>query len=350
MSTLPINSDEVSAFEQRIGIQLPEYYKARLQDPKVRCLFEKVQAIRADQSMMSFANLTEHLKNAHPEFPRDGVVLFCGTDEAGRFNLDWGYLRFMLPEKKNPSRLSETVYTWDVTKRRKSRDCTIQEWLDSTIDCAPDELVMELGLTKQNAFEQDDLEVEPCDPDLQAKLRLRGDAAFSMLTSLGTTWLPCAELAISGAYVSVTDLGQTPSPSSGIKMLPGAYVATVQLSKSGLGDWPVISSFRLMQKGAAQPFVTQEAGVVDVDLAAVAVFDRQGFFKAVPASDREGFTMDLMEISEMPCLVVAGKRSPSPVLVLPSGDGDGTYQIHRLTVGTQNIGLEITFGIAEART
>lgn len=345
MSNLPVIADEVASFETRLGIQLPEHYKASLLDERIRRILSSktVGFLHPGHTMAHFADLTETLRRRHPEFPRAGVVLSCGIDsDTGDFNLAWGYLRFLLPDKKVAARLGDTVYAWDLRKRRQSRDCTIQVWIGSSIDCADDELTASLGIRKPRVHDDDEpLRTRSCDPDLMAALALRGDAAQARLSALGERWLPCVQFELKGSFVSIVDLGQSPDPRRGVRLPPGRYEASVKLAASRLGDWPIVSKLRLVLPHEGDALGLERIGDVDVDLAAIAIFDRQVFLRKFPVDRRDAFALALADVTLRPCLVESGKGTD--VLVVPAGDGDGTYPLHALSQGGSTIGIEVHF-------
>jgi len=72
----------------------------------------------------------------------------------------------------------------------------------------------------------------------------------------------------------------------------------------------------------------------------MALFDRQAFFRKVPVDDREAIAMDLLNLEVTPCVMMLGQ---TPILVLPTGDGDGTYPVLALRDGENPVGVEIQF-------
>ncbi len=352
MSQLPVQAAEVASFESRLGVKLPAYYKSTLLDDKIRRILSSktIGSLRPGDSMSLFAGLTEELRQLHPEFPHSGVVFSCPTDHTtGNFDLTRGYLRFFLPDKDDPSRLGDTVYSWDLRKRRKSRDCTIQEWIDSYEACADDALLRELGVDKPNVFEHEGLVAEPRDPGLAAILTLRGDSALRTLASVGEIWMPCATFRVKGAYISVCDLGQTPRPAEGVRLAPGEYEVSATIRRSALGDWPVLGKIRVAPKCLRISPDLHRVFDVNVNWGAIAVYDRQTFFRKVSSDSRDSFAMDLVDAaSERPCVIDTGKGTK--VLVAASGDGDGSYPVYALMHGAEAVGLEVHFNANEART
>jgi hypothetical protein len=346
MSLLPVIAEELEAFEARMQVKLPSYYKQSLLDERVRRVLMSfpVGVLRADDAMHTFANITEKVRATEPKFPANGVVIFCGLNpRTGILDPSWGYLRFLRPDKKDPSRLGDSVFTWVPDRQRQLRDCSIQEWIGSHIDGARDELIAELGLVKPRVFDEKPvLRAEPCSAEVQRDLALRGAAALRRLEVLSNSWVTIATIIFKGRFASLCDAGQLPCAAEGIKLSPGTYDVSLQVAKSSLGEWLMVSSLRVALQGAELSKLSlRHAARIEVDSAAVALYDRQTFFRKIPSYEQPSFLMDLAEVTELPSLLRCGKGTS--VLVIPSGDGDGTYGIQSLHDGTNTVGFVVDF-------
>lgn len=340
MAMLPVTMEEVDAYEQSVGVRLPGIYRNLMLDPKIRIVMSSVGMLKPGFAMHDFAVVTERMRREQPGFPADGVIVFCGGSPELGFNLTWGYAKFLLPQKADPTTLDDVLYSWDLKKRRKARDCRVTELVDSIISVAPSSLVNSLGLRQPEPAERVQRVLEPVDSRLLALLDLRGQAARDAVRDQDERWMACARFEVLGNHLSPCDLGQTPERDGiAVPVGPGTFEALVKVAMSRMGDWPVIATLRITRTGR-EPDERIAAGELAIDLGAVAIFDRQPFFKAVRHHDRESFGMDLMEITKRPCLVKVAK---SRVLILPTGDGDGTYPVYQLREKGGPVGLDIEF-------
>jgi hypothetical protein len=114
----------------------------------------------------------------------------------------------------------------------------------------------------------------------------------------------------------------------------------VELREMQGSSFPAVSAMRVVLKDATVSG-REKVSNLAVDLAAVAVFDRQTFFKAIRTYDRDSFGEQLMELTGHPLFVAASRNSE--IFIAPSGAGDGTYAVYALTEGERPIGLEVSF-------
>jgi hypothetical protein len=341
MPWMPINSEELSAAEQQLGIGLPAGYKARLSDPRVVAMLShpSIGTIWPGLTMQTFVDATLRLRRVAPGFPPDGVL---ATLPEGR------YVRFWRPDPKNPRTLGEFVYSWDTWRHRQARDCTSDRWVQSMIEVLHQ---ADPGFLGQIGYPAP--LVTPTPPmfktragdaaltALWALLSLHGEAAVAAVARQRGLWVPCARLAVRGRYLTPCDLGGLPQAADwALKVHPGVFEAEVQVRMSARGAWPVIGALRLLREdaeGRAGELVAQ----VDVDAAALAIYDRQPFQRRVRIEERDAFADAMLALPERPCVVMAGRTLE--ILVVPSGEGDGRYPVLELRDGSDTVGLQITF-------
>ena len=341
MSCFPVRADQLAEAEAALGIALPGAWTQRLLDPRVQRVLAhpRVGALRASDSMARFVGLTMELRERQPQFPRDGVVCFCGVDGRGQFLLDRGYLRFWVPEKNATGRLDDMVHAWDPVKRRRNRDCPTAEFLDGFIASAPDDVLAAEGLARP--------EQPPLPPLMQwqplvaaqARLALRDDAARAAVVD---EWIIEGTMNVSGTYLTPCDLGHDPSVPGlpAVKVMAGAYAIGLRYAMSARHDYATVAALRLARAGAV---VSTRAPLctLDVDLGAVSVFDRQAFQKQVTTGDRDGACDELRLPPALPCVAIVGRSAQS--VHVPSGDGDGSYAVFALHDANGAVGLEIEF-------
>ena len=338
MPDFPVIEDELEAAEAALGIRLPDVWKEKLLDPRIRRALQdkKVKALRPGDSMAKFVELTHRIRQEQPEFPRDAVVMSCGQDESGRCRLDrGGFVRVCLPDKRDPTKLADYLHSWDLVRRRLIRDCSTQDWIDSEVGAASKELLDELGIVPRNPWgEPKPLATRACPSQLIDLLEGR--------TRFGArAWIACGEFRVSGRFLTPCDLGQCPSSGHpSVEVTPGVYECWLEVDRVDGRDWPIVITTRLILQGAGERSRVTAARV-DVDLAAVAIFDRQTFFKAVRSWDRDSFGEQLMGLTSPPMFVAVNRNSE--LFVTPSGRGDGAYPVFALTDGTRPVGLEISF-------
>lgn len=333
MPCLPI-TEEVTAFEEALEILLPALYKEKLSDAAIRTIFShpNIGMLDTYRSMAQFAGFTREMRERYPQFPQDGVIISCS------FNLESGYDRFLLPDPNDRTTLGTVVYSWDKARRKKIRDSSLAEWFDLYISCAPEELLQELGIEKKVLEAKPLFRIQACpEPFKRMRMQFDGDAQDA-----NPGWIPFTTIGIKGRFLVPCDLGQVPQSvdTPAIEVRPGTYRVDVRLARSRKGNGAVIAAVRVVQDGAPELSLIRKFDL-DVDLAAISIFDRQPFFKRVPLDDREDFGSDLMmDDSEKPYVAVAGKTE---VLVIPSGHGDGTYPVYQLASDGVSFGMEIHF-------
>lgn len=341
MPWMPIHRDELDAAEQQLGVTLPAAYKARLSDPRIVAMLSHpaVGAMWPGLTMQSFVDATLQFRRATPGFPPDGVL---ATLPEGR------YLRFWRADPKDPRTLGEMVYSWDTQRHRPSRDCTSERWVQSMIEVlhqADAGFLQQIGYPAPVVAPPPPLfSTRPCDAALMALLSLRADAAAAAVTPHSGQWLPCARLAVRGRYLAPCDLGGLPQSSDwALKVEPGFFQATVRVQMSARGDRPVIAALRLLREGTVGTVDVEGdvAAHVDVDTAALAIYDRQPFQRRVRIDERDVFADELQAVPERPCIVAAGRSLE--ILVVPSGEGDGRYPVRVCRDEHDAVGLQIDF-------
>jgi hypothetical protein len=349
MGWFPVVAEDIAEVEIQLGIALPPIYQRVLLEQRAIGPLSRrdVGALDGAVSMQRFAQWTTILRDAHPEFPRDGVVAI-GPSSNGEFRLDWGNWRFWLPDKKNPGQLGDVFHNWNLKTRKKSVDCSTVDMLAIYFEVAhgkDSSLLRELGYVPTPPPPAPPLVTSlPCDPALLACLDLRGSDLVAVLPTIANTWLPCAQLTLTGNFLCPRDLGQEPTRDAhaSVRVGPGVFDVTVRLCKSGIADSDrlVVQAARVLKQGA----LADASGVgfdVDVDLGAICLFDRQAFFKQVPVHDRDEALERTSDLGQKPGVIIAGKNAQA--LVVPSGDGDGVYQVVPLLEAGQSVGLEICF-------
>jgi hypothetical protein len=342
MACFPVIAEQLADAEAALDVGLPDVWKDRLLDPRFRRVLSdpKVQYLRPGDSMQDFVALTRRLRELHPEFPRDGVVMFCGLEADGSFNLRFGYPRFCLPDQRDPTRLSDVLYSWCIERRRKTRDCSCDEWIDGALHLVDEAVLTELGLEKPRDPEARSLvQSSSCSDEVHRLLELRADAAASALAALADRWVRCAEMNVHGKFVALCDLGQIPDSSArAIALAPGVYALSLRFGLSRVGPWPIIAALRLSR---GEPDDRRCAFDLDIDGGAVALFDRQPLLRQVSSELREALSLDLEALQVTPSQLLVGKSAEG--LLVPAGDGDGTYPVFRLFRGAEVVGLEVLF-------
>lgn len=340
MPWFPVIEGEVEAAEAQLGVTLPPQYKALLSDPRVRQLLAHptLGALALKATMHDFVALTQTCRRTLPGFPPDAVV---ATDTRGR------YLRFWLPDPRRPGALGEQVYAWDTQTQRRSKDASseaiVRSMLSVLHQATPEALVAVGYPAPAEETSAPLFRTRPCDAALSALLAKRGAEARQAIAEVADRWLPCASLTVAGRYLTPCDLGQLPERTApwALRAQPGTYRVEVTVAHSTQGDRPIVSAVRLT-RGPMLELESIHVATVLVDHAALAIYDRQTWLKRVAPADREAFSMELLQVRELPAVLDIG--GATPVVVLPTGDGDGAYPISQLRHGGESVGLEVRFG------
>ena len=316
MPWFPVIAEEIAAAEARLGIALPLGYRAIVGNPKTRTLLAHptVGAIDLNTTMAEFVEHTERRRATLPGFPARGVVAMEGP---GR------YIRFWLPDPKRPGILSETVYAWDTVEGKQSKDASGLAILKSMIDLVSSEPAIAA------------LRPTPLPFVVQA---------IELPTSEGD-WTSCGLWETQGNYITATDLGELPAretPAT-LRLPAGRYRIEVRLHRRAADEAPVIAAWRMLRVewDATLPLVSEPIATIDVDLGAIAVYDRQPFFARLPPADRDGFVSALMEVGAPLASLRVGDADL--VHIVRSGDGDGSYPMEVLRSGTENVGVALQF-------
>ncbi|MFN0098803.1 MAG: hypothetical protein ACKVS7_09025 [Gemmatimonadaceae bacterium] len=318
MPWFPVLPDEVAATEARLGIALPLGYRAIVGDPKMRVLLAHptVGAIDLAVTMAEFAGHTERRRTTLKDFPAKAVVAMEG---------DGRYIRFWLPDPKRPGVLGETIYAWDIIEAKQSKDASGLGILKSMLQLA--------------AVQGREVPRAPAPLPFEVVAHAIGAAGSG-------DWHDCGEWTLQGSYITVTDLGEMPesdTPST-VKLAPGVYRMAVRRRPGAAGGGETIAAWRMLRgdvPGVRGADDVRHIADVAVDLAAVAVYDRQTFFARVRPAAREGFVSRLMDVQ--PALAALRVREVTPLQVVRSGEGDGTYPLHVFLAGTERIGVMLTF-------
>lgn len=341
MPWFPVVEEEVAAAEAALGTALPSQYKALLLDPRVRQILAhpSVGALSADATMHDFVAFTARCRATLPGFPADGVA---ATNTPGRF------VRFWRPDPQRAGVLGEMLYAWDTERQRASKDCTSEASVRTMIavvhGAAPDFLAS-VGYPAPPARKSPPLfRARRGNASLSTVLAARGDAVEAMLASATDAWLPCDAFEVRGRFLVPCDLGELPEGSGhwALEVEPGRYRAEVHVTRSARSERVVIAAVRVVREERVAPDATKVA-TVDVDHAALAVYDRQTFLKRVGPEQRELFSMELLETTDLPVTLETARRAHFLALVIPTGDGDGTFPVYELRDGADVVGLEIRF-------
>ncbi|MCC7054577.1 MAG: hypothetical protein IT355_15005 [Gemmatimonadaceae bacterium] len=339
MPWFPVIPAELAQAESALGIALPIQYRTALLAPGLRQMLQHpvLGAIDPTLHMHDFVRLTAEVRRDVPEFPADGVV---ATVPMGR------YFRFWLPDPRNPSRLADVIYSWDTVAHRKVKDCTTDAWVRLSAQIVresdPQFFVRSGAVVRERPAPEPAVRFRAGDVALAALLAAQGAAAAVEVAGAAGRWLPCARMHVSGRHLVPRDLGQLPDGTGdpAVTVVPGEYDALVQVALSPAGDAVVVSALRLVRAGVTD-LVAEPHSVLDVDLAAVAVFDRQAFFRRVPVEAQDAVADALCAPPSMPCVAVAGRSAE--VLLVPAGAGDGSYPVLVLRREGAVVGLEVRF-------
>ena len=335
----PVFRDEVEEVEKFLGIALPPRYKELLLHPKVYdvAISKECGYLKKEVSMMEFARLTKIVKRIDPDFPRNGVVMFAPIEHV-EYKSMWGYLRFWVPDKKKPECLSETIYSWDLDKKKKTKDCSNEDWFSWPLE--------DYYGKQSDIFSE--LDINP--PDDEEKIVVEvielGAALFEQVESNVcesiAEWKKIGIYNLKGRYFTPCDYGCIPESQTtpSIRTSSGRYSAFIQ---TGFDQQHrrYISRFRLLDDLAEKDIKVRHEFSLDIDAGSVCVFDRQSFFKQVHVDLREELGMELFEIEASLYWAKVGKSSE--VIVCPSGKGDGTYKVSSLLSEGRVVGMEIDF-------
>ncbi len=327
--------DQIEEVEKQLGIGLPPRYIELVSNPNVfkALSSKKCGYIDPSLSMLDFVSYSEVVKKLDPNFPSDSVVMFCPTKNI-KYKSKWGYLRFWIPDKKKPGILSDTIYSWDLEKGKKFKDCSVDDWISSPLEVffGRDEKIFNcLGL----ALPEDESFIK-CVTDLDVNhIFDKGQDEWSIVGSMN----------VKGKWLTPCDLGQTPDSdfTPSLKVYPGKYEVHLKLVKTDNQECKV-SALRLIPEGNSIEKRYEEFNI-DIDVGSVCVFDRQSLFRQVSLYEREDLGMELLDLDTNIGIITAG--SSSEVLICPAGGGDGTYKVYKLTTVENGVGLEIDFDIKQ---
>ncbi len=332
-SCFPVYANQIDEAEKHLGIKLPERYKELLCNEKVlkALTSKKCEFIDPTVSMLDFVEYSKIVKEMDPDFPKDAVVMFCPTKNI-RYKSKWGCLRFWIPDKRNPSVLSNTIYSWDLERGKKHKDSSVDHWLSSPIAVyfgRDKALLKSLGLTlpEDKSFIKD----------------IKSLSLGELVEKSQGDWLKLGPMSIKGKWLTPCDLGRTPisDTSPSLKVSPGQFDVYVR-STATLNDKSLtIQGVRLIPE-ACKVSSKVEIFSIDIDAGSVCIFDRQTFFRQVPLYEREGLGMELLELDSDISIIKVG--STSEVICCPSGKGDGNYKVYRVETVDNKVGIEIDFG------
>ena len=322
----PVDKDELAGTEQTLGTALPTRYKAALLDQRVRAILshQSASSFWAGMTMAQFAGFTAVLRAQQAELPPGAVVAAAVVDHETGAPVFRGYWRIWLPEKDQPRQLGPVLYSWDAVKRRKTRDCTVDAWVDTVVRvvAAADPAHLEAVGFPQPAPERKEkpfFHATPLERAKPATVSLRGG-----------TWCICdgATLPVASGLVRV----RAPA---------GNYAVELKMARTEQQPGARVAAVRLVLLGAKAER-TQPQGHVDVDHAVVALHDRDAFIKAVPSSQRDRAGHELENLQATPCVVDVKGRAQ--FVLVPSGRGDGTYPVNALLDGNGAVvGVEVLF-------
>lgn len=347
MPWFPVIAAEVEDAERRLGIALPPSYKARLLDARIARLLSHPVAgtFRDGMTMLDFVALTEEMRAAHPDFPRDGVVANAVFDHVGHVpQFNRGYWRFWLPDPNAEGVLGTTLYAWDAATGKRTKDTSSDRWIDSILEvvfASDSSLFSALGVAApRRRARREKVTVRPGDAAVSEQLS-RQHSPGEVASLDAARWWSCGTLEVRGEELSVCDLAEGAGDGSQVvRVAPGRYEVTVQLGASIAEGWLVVRAMRCVAHGA-----TCDARVhafdVPVDSAAIVVCDRQPLMRALRPGDREAAFEELESRAPRPSVAVLA--SGVEVLVMPSGDGDGSYRVCQLLQGGEPVGLEVDF-------
>ena len=347
MPWFPVIAAEVDEAERRLGVALPPTYKSRLLDPRITRLLTHPVAgtFREGMTMLDFAALTESMRAAHPDFPRDGVVACAVFDhDRGVPALTRGFWRFWLPDPDAPGVLGTTLYAWDAGTGKRTKDTSSDRWIDSILEvvfASDTSLFSALGVpAPSRKARKETLTIRPVAAAVAERLA-RQHSSGELQALDPTRWWECGTMEVRGEELSVCDVAQGPGERSQVvHVSPGRYDVAVRLGASIAEGWVVVRTMRLLAQGALSESRVH-AFDVPVDSAAVVVCDRQPLMRATRPGDREAAFAEVESRAPRPSVVVLARDAQ--VLLMPSGDGDGSYPVYALQHAGETVGLEVDF-------
>lgn len=344
MSYFPSHLDERAETETALDVALPHRYVALLRDERIQKILShpKIGALDPANRVGDFVAATIHVRQSEPGFPSDGVLCMLPAKQR---NL---YLRYWLPERKCPRQLGETIFVWDIKRKKQLTDCINDEFIQGLVALVhgvDPSFLASIGYPIPLPTPKPALIIKNKFENLQQ--RLAPNLTVNVAEVDFETWLAVGEFQLRGNWLAAYDLATAPSPHDrfGVKTAPGIYQIAVRLAPSSRGDWSIIGTVRVLH-GASEGLTRQYAYRLDVDQAAVATYDRQAFFRQVPPEDRDWFIEDLLENEARAFIALAGKSAE--VMVVPAGNGDGTYDVFALQREGTTVGMEIVFARSKA--
>jgi hypothetical protein len=326
----PVLIEERDAARAALGIDLPTEYERQLLSPAIATLLRHptLGVLTAEQRMMDFVALTAHARRTYTGFPADGVV---ATTPQGR------YFRFWRPDPRHPDRLGEMRFSWDTVRQRASKDCTnaacIALHLEILAAAAPDAFAAVDMPLPTPAPEASLVRVHP---RAVAREAIRGDGQDA------SAWFECGALQVTGRSLTICDVAELPDRAAhaSVAVTPGDYAVTVQWSPGVTSGERRLRALRLLLRGAT-PVSVESRLQVDVDTGAVAVWDRQPFFRQVAPDARDAVITELGASASAPRVATVGRSAG--VVVAPAGAGDGRYPVTLLCAGNDIVGITIRF-------
>ncbi|MCC6246080.1 MAG: hypothetical protein IT353_24820 [Gemmatimonadaceae bacterium] len=308
----PVIAEQTTAAERSLGIALPPRYKRLMSDALVRQSLADphVGAIALDRTMADHVRFVQERAMTLPGFPAHAVI---AADNGGR------YVRYWVPDPQRPGILGEMVYSWDTVARRGIKDAASSTIIRSM-----------LSLLQPREPAPRRVEIHACIPALA-----RSDAGASADTP---QWRVCGTFDVHGAVLTACDAGLLPDRSSSPSVVSGAGVYRVE-TWSAAGDDsapPVVAAIRIV-RADARPTHCVALADIDVDHAAIAVYDRQHFMRRVRTGDRDRFVEDVVEVTDR--LAVIGMRGLQFAVRAATAAGDGTVTVLSVCDGATTVGL-----------
>lgn len=312
----PVVAHDVADAERLLGVALPPRYKALVSDPLVRQALANplLGALLLDRSMIAHVKIVKERALALAEFPDRAVI---AADNGGR------YVRFWLPDPKRPGTLGEMVFSWDTLERRSTKDAASSTIIRSM-----------LSLLAPRAAEAPRVNVYNYDVGDATRAAARGDNPNE------PQWIVCGTFELEGAILAACDAGLHPDPTSSVsvKSGPGVYRVDVLHATGDPSFAHRITALRMVRADAQCAHVTAVVEL-DVDHAAIAIYDRQHYFRRVRTGDRDAFLAELSAAA--PRLAAVGMRGRRFAVRVATMRGDGTFAVSALSDGHKAVGLQI---------